>query len=61
MSQDLTIYYEGGSVNRFWLAPAGLSLSEAKKQRVGRRLKTREGARRSLLAANAAMRREENR
>ena len=40
-TKRLDIYYEGGTYNRFWLAPAGLSLGEAKKQRVGTLYRTR--------------------
>lgn len=37
-------------VTRFFLAPAGLGMANAKAQRVGRFRKTREGARRALVA-----------
>jgi len=47
---NLTIYYEGGTVDRHWLAPAGLGIADAKAQRVGKFYKTREGARRGLVA-----------
>jgi hypothetical protein len=48
---DLTFYYEGGTVDRHWLAPEGLGLVEAKRRRVGKLYKTREGARRALVEA----------
>jgi hypothetical protein len=38
------------SVARFFLAPPGLSIAEAKRQRHGRWYKTPDGARRGLLA-----------
>jgi hypothetical protein len=44
----LEIYYEGGTVDRFWLAPAGLSLDEARRRREGRLYRTREGVMRAL-------------
>lgn len=46
----LAIYYEGGTVDRHWLAPAGLSLTDAKKQRASPLYKTRAGAMRALDA-----------
>jgi hypothetical protein len=46
---DLDVYYEGGTVDRHWVAPAGLGIAEAKRQRIGKRYKTREGARQALV------------
>jgi hypothetical protein len=57
---NLVIYYEGGTRDRFWLAPAGLGLEEAWKQREGgKSYKIREGARRGLLAIIARRQQEE--
>jgi hypothetical protein len=47
-SSPLALYYEGGTVDRHWLAPKGLSLTEAKKQRVGKLYRTRWPAMRAL-------------
>lgn len=56
----LDIYYEGGTVDRHWLAPAGLGIREAKRQRQGPRYESREGARRALVARQDAEAREEH-
>lgn len=57
---ELGIYYEGGAFDRHWLAPRGLGITEAMKQRVGKLYKTREGARRALVAKLDAARRAEH-
>lgn len=54
MTQELAIYYEGGTVDRHWLAPAGLGISEAKKQRESPLYRTSEGARRALVGRRDA-------
>lgn len=48
MATELAVYYEGGTVDRFWLAPEGLGIAKAKAWRVGRLYKTRAGATRAL-------------
>lgn len=41
-------YYEGGVRDRFWIAPAGLTLAEARKQRASKFYKTRWGVQQAL-------------
>lgn len=50
-SKTLDIYYEQTS-ERYWLAPSGLSLREAKKQRVGRHHRNEERARLARMRAH---------
>jgi hypothetical protein len=46
---DYQVYYEGGTVDRHWVAPAGLSLAEARKRRIGILYKTAWGAQQKLV------------
>lgn len=66
MSLDIDIYSEvvwseTASVDRFFLAPRGLGIAEAKRQRQGRYYKTREQARRGLVAHIDRQRRTQRR
>jgi len=47
----LAVYYEGGTVDRFWVAPAGLGIAEAKRQRIGKLHKTRWPAQQAMARA----------
>jgi ribosomal protein S15P/S13E len=58
------IYYEGGEVDRHWIAPRAdghpsglLGLTEARERRVSRYYKTREAARRKMEAMEMERRR----
>lgn len=42
---SLALYYEGGTTDRWWIAPAGLTLTDAKAQRIGTLYKTEWSAR----------------
>lgn len=52
----LAVYYLGGTEDRFFVAPAGLSIAEARKQRVSRWYKTEWGARQAQVSKEAAAR-----
>lgn len=60
MAPDLVTYYAGSDVKHapFFHAPAGLGIHEALAQRDGKWYRTREGARRGLLAKDAKAKRE---
>jgi hypothetical protein len=47
---EYDVYYEGGTVDRFWVAPAGLGMVESRRVKVSKRYRTHEGARRAMLA-----------
>jgi hypothetical protein len=57
--ERLALYYEGGTRDRHWVAPAGLGIVEAKRQRVSKSYKTRWGAQQALARAYAEQRRAE--
>jgi hypothetical protein len=47
--RPLAVYYEGGTRDRYFLAPEGLGLGEALRQRASRWYKTPDGARKAML------------
>jgi hypothetical protein len=53
----LRVYYEGGTRDRHWVAPVGLSLSESYKQRVSKPYKTKWHAQQALARIEERTRR----
>ena len=47
------VYYEGGEIDRYWLAPLDLGLIEAKRQRCSRLYKTHHNAVKAMLRHNS--------